>query len=127
MSIELSNVDFSFSMKVLNVQLNIVLPQIMNKTTEEENRLQHEDAQHESIEYQLYACSLLSTQLSHHINLCTEVKKWSRTSESPACSLDSPEYHTAASILNLAGCCYSAPALSDGWGWTSELRPEKNS
>lgn len=35
------------------------------------------------------------------------------TSESPVCSLDSPENHTAASLLNPAGCCYSGPDLSD--------------
>ncbi len=49
------------------------------------------------------------------------------TSESPVCSLDSPENHTAASLLNPAACCHSAAALSDGRGWTSELRPDKHS
>ncbi len=49
------------------------------------------------------------------------------TSESPVCSLDSPENHTAASLLNPAGRCYSGPTLSDGRGWTSELRPERHS
>ncbi len=49
------------------------------------------------------------------------------TSESPVCSLDSSQDQREASLLNPAGCCYSAAALSDGRGWTSELRPEKHS
>ena len=49
------------------------------------------------------------------------------TSESPVCSLDSVENHTAASLLNPAARCHPGPALSDGRGWTSELRPEKHS
>ncbi|KAI3377168.1 hypothetical protein L3Q82_008477 [Scortum barcoo] len=48
------------------------------------------------------------------------------TSESAVYSVDSPENHTAASLLNPAGCSFhSAPALSDGRGWTSELRTEE--
>ena len=49
------------------------------------------------------------------------------TPESPVYSLDSSEDQTAASHLNSAGCCYSDPDLSDGRGWTSELRSENHS
>ncbi len=49
------------------------------------------------------------------------------TSESPVCSLDSSVQHTAASLLNPAACCDSCSALSDGRGWTSELRPQLHS
>ena len=49
------------------------------------------------------------------------------TSESPADSVDYPQNQTVASLLNPAGHCNSAPVLSDGRGWTSELRPEKHS
>jgi len=49
------------------------------------------------------------------------------TSESPVYSLDSPRDHGDPSGLNPAGCWVSGPVLSDGRGWTSELRPEKNS
>jgi len=50
------------------------------------------------------------------------------TSESPVYSLDSPRDHGDPSGLNTAGPgCHSGPVLSDGRGWTSELRPEKNS
>ena len=49
------------------------------------------------------------------------------TSESPVYSLDSAENHTAPSLLNPAACFDSGSVLSDGRGWTSELRPEKNS
>ena len=45
----------------------------------------------------------------------------------PVYSLDSPENHTAASLLTPSGCCYSGPDVSDGRGWTSELRPENHS
>ena len=49
------------------------------------------------------------------------------TSESPVYSLDSVENCKAASLLNPAACCSSGSVLSDGRGWTSELRPEKHS
>ena len=49
------------------------------------------------------------------------------TSESPVYSLDSPENHSDPSLLNPAGCSHSGPGVSGGRGWTSELRPEKNS
>ena len=49
------------------------------------------------------------------------------TPESPVHSLDSAENHTAPSVLNPAACCSSGPDVSGGRGWTSELRPEKNS
>ena len=54
-------------------------------------------------------------------------KKWCLTSESPVCSVDSPENHTAASLLNPAACWNSGPDVSDGRGWTSELRAENHS
>ena len=49
------------------------------------------------------------------------------TSEPPVYSFGSVESHTAASLLNPAGCRCPGPALSDGRGWNSELRPEKHS
>ena len=49
------------------------------------------------------------------------------TSESPVYNVDSPENHSAASVLNPSACCHSDSVLSDWRGWTSGLRPEKNS
>ena len=43
------------------------------------------------------------------------------------CRLDPPVEQTAASLLSLLDDCSSGPALSDGRGWISELRPEKHS
>lgn len=49
------------------------------------------------------------------------------TLESPVYSLNSPEQHIAASMLNPSGGFHSDPALSDGKGWTSGLRPQFHS
>lgn len=50
------------------------------------------------------------------------------TSQSAVCSLDSPQDQTTPSQLNPATTHFqSGPVLSDRRGWTSELRPEKNS
>lgn len=49
------------------------------------------------------------------------------TSESPVCSVDPSENHKAVWQLDPAACCCSAPALSDGLGWISELMPERRS
>ena len=49
------------------------------------------------------------------------------TWECPVCSEDPPVQQTAASLLSLLDDCSSGPALSDGRGWISELRPEKHS
>lgn len=49
------------------------------------------------------------------------------TLESAVYSLNSPEQHIAASMLNPSGGFHSDPALSDGKGWTSELRPQFHS
>ena len=68
----------------------------------------------------------VTTTVPSHSSQHTK-KTWSLTSESPVYSLDSPENHTAASLLNPSGCCYSGPDVSDGRGWTSELRPENHS
>ena len=43
------------------------------------------------------------------------------------CRLDPPVEQTAASLLSLLDDCSSGPALSDGRGSISELRPEKHS
>ena len=69
--------------------------------------------------------------VNSNANLTNQINNSNRVSEptpvSPVYSLDSVENHTAASLLNPAACCDSGPALSDGRGWTSELRPEKHS
>ncbi len=49
------------------------------------------------------------------------------TSESSVCSVGSPQDQTALSRLSPSVCFLSAAALSDGRGWTSELRPENHS
>ena len=49
------------------------------------------------------------------------------TPQSPVCILDPSEDLAAASILNPEDCWGPGPALSDGRGWTSELRLKKNS
>ena len=49
------------------------------------------------------------------------------TSDSLAHSFDSPVQQTVASLLNPSGCCHSGPVISDGTGWTSELRPQLHS
>ncbi len=49
------------------------------------------------------------------------------TSESSVCSVGSPQDQTALSHLSPSVCFLSAAALSDGRGWTSELRPENHS
>ena len=49
------------------------------------------------------------------------------TSESPVYSLDSPVQQTDASLMNQTVCFHSGPDVSDGRGWTSELRPKLHS
>lgn len=49
------------------------------------------------------------------------------TWESPAYSLDSPVQNRGSSLRNPAACSHSGPDLSDGTGWTSELRPGNGS
>ena len=49
------------------------------------------------------------------------------TWECPVSSVDPSLQPTAASPLSLLDDCSSGPALSDGRGWSSELRPEKHS
>lgn len=46
------------------------------------------------------------------------------TSESPVCSVKSPENHTAALHVNREACFYSGRVLSGGTGWNTELRAE---
>ena len=49
------------------------------------------------------------------------------TWECPVSSVDPPVQQRAAQLQSLLGDCSSGPALSDGRGWSSELRPEKHS
>ena len=51
----------------------------------------------------------------------------SSTWQTPVCSGGPPVQHTAAGLLWLLDGCSSGLTLSDGRGWTSELRPEKHS
>ena len=66
-------------------------------------------------EFTAASCFSFSVHLSVH------------TWECPVSSVDPPVQQTAASLLNLLDDCSSPPALSDGRGWSSELRPEKHS
>ena len=83
---------------------------------------------------QPYVCAVCRECVVEHCNCNCKLITFYRdtethelTSESPVDSLDSPQVQTAASLLNPAGHSRSAPALSDGRGWTSKLRPEKHS
>ena len=49
------------------------------------------------------------------------------TSVSPVYTVESPENHTAASVLNPAACFHPDAGVSDGKGWTSVLKSEKHS
>lgn len=62
-----------------------------------------------------------------HVSVTMVLKADILTSESPGCSVDSPQDQTAASLLDPAACCCSAPALSDGTGWTAGPRPDGHS
>ncbi|CAN9509763.1 unnamed protein product [Ophioblennius macclurei] len=74
--------------------------------------------------------SLMSALQCQHNFHTTPSKTCKLTSESPDCRVDSPENHTDAQLLNPAEGSHSGPDVSDvsgGRGWTSELRPQKNS
>ena len=66
--------------------------------------------------------------VNSNANVTNQINNSNRVSEptpvSPVYSLDSVENHTAASLLNHAAGCSTGPAVLDGWGWTSALRPE---
>ena len=57
---------------------------------------------------------------------CAQTNTHELTSVSPVCSVDSLVQLTTVS-LNPSGRFHSDPALSDGRGWTSELRPQPHS
>lgn len=62
-----------------------------------------------------------------HIFISATTKMWCLTSVSPVYSRDAPETHTDVSLLHPAHCCYSAPDVSDGRGWTSALMLDMHS
>lgn len=89
----------------------------------DKNRLQHEGTQWGPVVCQPHVCTTTFTSCwFQHKN-----KTYSLTSASPVYSLDTPEDHAIASLLNPPGCFQLHPALSAERGWTSELRPKKHS
>ena len=64
----------------------------------------------------------VSTCLSLPERVYLSVLTW----ECPVSSQGPSVQQSAASLRGLLDGCSSGPALSDVWGWSSELRPEKN-
>ena len=65
----------------------------------------------------------VSIRLSIPESVHLSVHTW----ECPVSSVDPQVQQSAASPLSLLDDCSSGPALSDGRGWSLELRPEKHS
>ncbi|KAK2859881.1 hypothetical protein Q5P01_004501, partial [Channa striata] len=76
--------------------------------------------------FDLTICAQTNLETNLNIHLWVEDEKL--TSDSPDDSFDPSVQNKSASPLNPEGPgCYSGPVLSDGRGWTSELKPQLHS
>ena len=75
----------------------------------------------------MFSIKVLYLRVSTYLSIPESNQLSVHTWECPVSSVDPSVQQTEVSLLTFLDDCSSAPALSDGRGWSSELRPEKHS